>query len=256
MQGNILDHEKDIRNEGVLLVTICQMNVNKKYIDTFKSSCIYYNLNYLILYTKSKNEISQPQLIYNTLLKYRRNVVLIDIYTQIKKNPMLFNVKNMDFMAINLDSTHLHEKKCSDIRVLKTLNDKLYFFAYNHVVLDFLSIWNSFNDSQHSDFQHKYLEYAFNKSMSINKLRCYWFPTDYISGGDVLHYPKKHIGNYFSTKYPDKYSEKKTFYFTKKIQQCGTKPALKDGDPLRTHFSGSVHGTTYHNLYGKYFLEY
>ena len=257
MREYIIDHDKDIRNDGVLIVTICQLNVDKRYIDEFKSNIAYYNLNYLIIYTKSKNEISQPQLIYNTLLKYRRNVVFIDIYTQIKKNPMLFKVKNMDFMAINLDSTHLHEKKCSDIRVLKTLNDKLYFFAYNHVVLDFLSIWNSFNDSKHNDFQHKYLEYAFNKSMSINKLRCYWFPTDYISGdGGVLHYPKKYIGNYFSTQYPDKYSDKKAFYFTKNIQQCGTKPALKDGDPIRTHFSGSVHGTTYHNLYGKYFLEY
>lgn len=255
MQKNIDDFESNLINNGVLLLTICEKGVHSECVDKFKSSCEKYKLNYVIIYTKKNKDISQPILIYKTLLKYKRNVVFIDIYTNIKKYPELFTVKNIDFMAINLDSTNLNQKKCSDIRVLKLLNDKLYFFAYNHVVLDFLSIWNEFNNND--GFQHKYLEYAFNKSMSINKLRCYWFPTDYISGdGGILHYPKKYLGNYFSTKYPDKYSDKKSFYFTKNIEQCGTKPALNNDVPLPTHYHGSVHGTTYHNLYGKYFLQF
>lgn len=248
-------YEHEILNDlpGPILVTLCSDDTDHVYINNFKESCVKFNLNYIIFFVKNKDDISQPQLIYNTLLKYRKNVVYVDIHTQIKKNPQIFNVKNMDFMTINLDSTHLHEKKCSDIRVLKTLNDKLYFFAYNHVVLDFLSIWNSFNKL--GNFQHKYLEYAFNKSMSINKLRCYWFPMEYING-TVLHYPKHLSRDYYSTEYPDKYSDKKTYYFTKQIQQCGNKPPLKNGDPLQTHFHGTVHGTTYHNVYGKFFLEY
>ena len=256
MKKKIIDFKMKLINDGVLLLTICEDGVNNIYVDKFKNSCEKYKLNYIIIYTKNRNEISQPKLIYKTLLKYKRNVVFIDIYTNIKKYPQLFNVKNMDFMAINLDSTHLNNKKCSDVRILKILNDKLYFFAYNHVILDFLSIWNEFNSGK-IDFQHKYLEYAFNKSMSINKLRCYWFPADYISGyGSILHYPKKYIHNYFSTKYPDKYSDKKSFHFTKNIEQCGIKPPLKNDNPLPTHYHGSVHGITYHNLYGKYFLEF
>jgi len=254
-QLSIFDHHKEIKYEGPLLITLCKDPNNIAIINTFKKSCNTFKLNYIIFFTDNPTKISHPQLIYNVILKYKRNVVYIDILTQIKKSPKLFHVKNMDFMTINLNNTSLREDKCSDIRILKTLNDKLYFFANNNISLDFLSIWNSFNKLGH--YQHKYLEYAFNKSMSINKLRCYWFPTNYINKS-ILHYPHTYIKNhnYYNNTYPDKYSDKRIYYFTKNIQQCGTKPPLHNDNPLPTHFHGSPHGTTFHNIYGKLLLEF
>ena len=155
----------------------------------------------------------------------------------------------MDFMTINLDNTNVkHNPLCSDMRILKTLNDNLYFFAYNSVVLDFLKIWTEYNTSL--KYQHKHLEYAFNISLAINKMRCSWFPREYVLGPVLKYGP---IGSFFNNKYPS--DNKKIKSLTRSLQQCGIKPALPDGEPLPTHHRGSVHGSIYHNRYGKLFLE-
>ena len=149
-------------------------------------------------------------------------------------------------MTINLDNNKITDKSplCSDIRVLKTVNDNLYFFAYNPVVLQFLCIWNELNTNL--NFQHKTLEYAFNISISINKLRCYWLGKEYLEG-PIL---KLHE---LSLTYPNE----KTKKLTKQLAQCGLKPAKRDdGEPRKTHHYGSKNGTSYHNKYGHLFLEF
>jgi hypothetical protein len=155
----------------------------------------------------------------------------------------------MDFMTINADNTSILGNVCSDMRVLKTINDNLYFFAYNDVVLQFLDIWAEHNKRLTN--QHKGLEHAFNISMAINKIRCYWLPSTYILGS-VLKYDPKYTFSFFN----NTYLSKQIRHLTRSIQQCGLKPALKDGEPERTHHSGSVHGSIYHNRYGKMFLEF
>lgn len=231
----------------VVIITLCDNTIPPKVVDSFKNNCIKLHLNFIIIYVKNIQEISLPQIIYQSLLQYKINVTYINIYTQIKKYPELINVKNMDFMTINLDYTHLPNKKCADIRVLQTVNNSILFFAYNHVILDFLSIWNTHNKI--SNYQYKYLEYSFNISMSINKLRCYWTPREYFNGA-ILHYPK-------STDLSLLYPNKNIKYTTNHLRQCGNKPPLKYDNPLPTHFHGSgVHGTTFHNKYGKLFLQF
>jgi len=248
----ILNKDTNVNTHtNVVFLTLCDDTVPPNVVSAFKKRCIALELNYIIYTLKDLYKVSHPILISSVIKKYNTNVVYIDIYTQIKKKPILFNAKNMDFMTINLDNTNI-DKKCSDIRILHTLNDKCYFFANNRPTLDFINIWNMYNKV--SIYQHKYLEYAFNISMSINKLRCYWLPREYLNG-TILHYPK-HKGYYFNT-YPDKYYQHKIQYTTKHLQQCGNKPALKNGDPQPTHYHGSgVHGTTFHNTYGKLFLQF
>ena len=125
----------------------------------------------------------------------------------------------------------------------------MYFFAYNSVVLDFMSIW--LENNKYMKYQHKSLEYAFNISLSINKLRCYWLPRDYVLG-PILKYSSKTA--FFKNIYSEK--DLKIRKLTRSLRQCGIKPALKDGDVLKTHHYGSMNGSIYHNRYGKLFLEF
>jgi hypothetical protein len=153
-------------------------------------------------------------------------------------------------MTINLNNTNIDSKRCSDMRILKTINDNLYYFAYNDVVLDFMNIWGEYNKNM--KYQHKSLEYAFNISFAINKLRCYWLPKEYLLG-PILKYSTKYKLLFLNDNYSKR--DDKVRKLTSHLRQCGIKPSLKDG-PLQTHYHGSIKGNVYHNKYGKLFLEF
>lgn len=242
--------ENDLsKNSSSIVITLYDNTIRQELLDNFKNYCNKYKFDYLIYKSNSRNykKICKSSLFQHILTKYKRNIAFIDIKTRLKQEPKLFMVKNMDFMTVNLNNTSMTESQCSDLRILKTVNDNLYFFAYNNVILQFLKIWQEYNDNL--KFQHKNLEYAFNVSMATNKLRCYWLPKEYILG-PILKYNQ--INTFFNNDYPNKQLRQ----FTKKLQQCGIKPSLKDGLPLKTHYYGSSHGTIYHNKYGKLFLEF
>lgn len=232
-----------------LMVSLYDNKTDKQIIQQFIDYCNKYKLDYLLYKSNKRNykKVSKPILFQHALQTFKRNIAFVDINTQLKNEPKLFNVKNMDFMTINLNNTSITDTKCSDMRILKTVNDNLYFFAYNDVVLNLLKIWKEYND--HLLFQHKNLEYAFNISLAINKLRCYWLPKEYILG-PVFKYTQ--INSFFNTMYPNKQLRK----FTRELQQCGLKPSLQDGLPRKTHHYGSAHASIYHNRYGKLFLEF
>jgi hypothetical protein len=217
-------------NSNYIIITISQ---DKSLIQHFKNKCDKYNINHIVC----KDNINKAQLFYKTLFKYKKNLLYVDISAKLDKilKDNIWNVKNMDLMTVNLDNT----SSCYDPRILKTFNDNLYFLAYNKLTLQFLQIWNHYITGL--DFQHKAFEYAFNKSLSINKLRCYW------------------LSNHYIGKNNDKYSNNQTRMktFIKKIPQCGIKPKLtKDGNTLPTHFYGSKNSQSVHNKYGKLFLEF
>jgi hypothetical protein len=234
-----------------IVVSLCDNNTSKITLNMFKKNCEKIGVDYVIYNSgeNSYNKVNKPVLFNYVLGKYKRNIAYIDINTKIKRDPKLFNVKNMDFMTINLDNTNIKSSVCSDMRILKTLNDNLYFFAYNSVVLDFMNIWLEYN--KYMKYQHKSLEYAFNVSLAINKMRCYWLPREYVLG-PIMKYSSKSL--FFNNKYSEK--DSKIRKLTRDLRQCGIKPALKDGDVLRTHHYGSLHGSIYHNKYGKLFLEF
>lgn len=239
-----------LNSTGPLIVSILNKDSTEDSINKFINSCDEFGFDYVIF---NKINISKPILFYNVLKRFNRNIMYVDINTKIKRNPELFHVKNMDFMTINLDNTSIDGKVCSDMRILKMLNDNLYFFANNNVVYNLLAIWNEHITKKNMKSQHKALEYAFNISISTNKLRCYYFPKTYILG-PVLSYPKEYTFSFFNNVYS---SVSQTFKkLTNKLSQCGLKPALEYGEPLPTHYHGSPHGTIYHNKYGKKFLQF
>lgn len=245
-------YSKSIKGDSrYIVVSLCDNNTSKITLNMFKKNCEKIGVDYVIYNSgeNSYNKVNKPVLFNYVLGKYKRNIAYIDINTKIKRDPKLFNVKNMDFMTINLDNTNIKSSICSDMRILKTLNDNLYFFAYNSVVLDFMNIWLEYN--KYMKYQHKSLEYAFNVSLAINKMRCYWLPREYVLG-PIMKYSSKSL--FFNNKYSEK--DLKIRKLTRDLRQCGIKPALKDGDVLRTHHYGSINGSIYHNKYGKLFLEF
>ena len=251
---NIDIHESNIKmNNGPLVISFIDPSVSIEIIKTFIDNCNKFNLDYIIYkHHRNYSNINKPQLFHKILKDHPGNsIIYLDIYYLIKKTPEMFNVKNMDFMTINLDQTNLAYKTCSDIRILRTLNDNLYFFANNNVTLQFLQIWYEFN--KQLKHQHKNLEYAFNISMSINKMRCYWFPKEYIIG-PILNFPKNKTFSFFNNIY-----SKTTSIFSKiatKLERCGVaSPLDEDGEPQRDHHFASKNGQIYHNKYGKEFLQ-
>lgn len=229
------------QNQNPLIITIVNENTETKIIEKFKENCNKYDLNYII-YSSGRNLVDKSLLFSKVLKKYKRNILYLDINLNFKF-PKIFTVKNMDLITININNTYL-TKKCYDPRVLKTLNDSIYYFAYTPIILEFLQIWNHFNKDITN--QHKNMEYAFNKSLSINKLRCYW-----LTKKDILS-----LGN---LEYKDLYTnnQSKIKQFTNTLPQCGVKPKLdRYGDTLPSHFYGSQYGQIGNDKYSKLFLEF
>ena len=244
---------KNVSENKYIIVSLVDDTIESDEIVRFVNKCERFNIDCIIYSSSSKSyrKVDKSLLIKSVLTKFKKNVVYLDIHYQVKKNPLLFEVKNMDFMTVNLNNTHIQGYLCSDMRVLRTINENLYFFAYNDLTLQFLDIWHQFNTDLM--FQHKNLEYAFNVSLAINKMRCYWFPKDYLMG-PTLKFDKKFKAMFLNDKYPSK--DKKIKSFSKNIQQCGIKPTLIDGEAAKTHHFGSKSGSASYNKYGKFFLEF
>jgi len=239
----------DLENEPdyALIITLVTKDTTLETIKRFRENCRKHQLNYIV-FESGKKIVSKPDFFHAVLKRYKRAICYLDPHFEIKQDPELLRVKNMDFMTFNLDAVHITDPACSDLRILKTLNDNFYFFSYTKPVLQFLQIWSEFN--KRLDNQHKNLEYAFNISLAINKLRCYWLPKEYILS-PVLSYPPELAFSFFNNRYTDTTFSK----LTRSLAQCGIKKPLNFGEPLPEHYRGSKHGTVYHNRYGKRFLE-
>lgn len=244
---------KSDQHDFIITSCIDSTHVTKDELDQFVKRCSQMNLEYYIFDEKDEM-INKPELI-NYMMKNmtKRNIVYMDVHFNITEFPKMFNVKNMDFMTINLNNTttNINDKRCSDMRILKLHDDTLYYFANNNIVSQLMALWYEHNKQKYinNHFQHKSLEYAFNISLAINKLRCYWLPKYYIMG-PVLKYPKELLPK--KNTYPNSQMKR----LTKKLQQCGIKPPLKNSEPLPVHYYGSVYGNIYHNRYGPLFLEF
>lgn len=229
-------------NNLLLIVTIINEMTDTKVIEKFKENCNKLNLNYVIYESNSNKVVDKSLLFTRVLTKYKKNILYLDIKLRFKL-PKIFTVKNMDLITINLNNTFI-TKKCYDPRILKTLNDNIVYFAYNDIVLEFLQIWNYFNKNLNN--QHKNMEYAFNKSLSINKLRCFWLERKDINLISNLDLKDNYLTDQLRFK-----------EFTKTLPQCGIKPKLdKYGNTLPEHFYGSKNGQIGNNKYSKLFLEF
>lgn len=227
-----------------LTITIVDNDTEISVIEKFKENCNKYNLDYIIYSNSSRRGGAEPHidksiLFSRTLKKYKRNILYLDINLDFKF-PKIFTVKNMDLITINMNTSSDH---CYDPRILKTANDSIYYFAYTPIVLEFLQIWNHFNKDLSN--QHKNMEYAFNKSLSINKLRCYW-----LTNKEIISFKNLEYNNVYTK------NQSKMKRFTNTLPQCGLKQKLdRYGNTDSSHYYGSKYRQG-NDVYSKLFLEF
>ncbi len=182
------------------------------------------------VFEPKRDVLNKALAIYYTIKRTTgKNVVFLDSKVRIKKYPELFETSQIDFMTFNKNDIDLEYKKCVDPRVLETVNDELYVFGNTNISKQFLCLWNMFSDK--TEQQHKNLEYIFNKSISINKLRCFWLPKTYLEGNVI-----KCDTVYSIDKSPDYIR-----YVRNKLVQCGIRgPLDEDGFEKREHYRNST----------------
>ena len=235
------------------IISLIDNNVSTEQITHFINQCNHFKFNFIIYTTDDIHKINKPIMFYNILQDLQKPILYLDIHYIIKKYPILFNITNMDFMTINLNN-QFGLSKCYDDRILKPLNDNIFYFNYNKFTLDFLLIWADQNKSSFikNHVQHRSLEYAFNISNALNRLRCYWLPKDYIYG-NILTFDKTNKHKFLKLSYKDTPKVKSITY---SLQQCGLKPARnEEGDATYKHYYGSKGRMSYHK-YSQLFLEF
>jgi hypothetical protein len=192
-------------------------------LTTTKSNLDNYNVNYIIV-----DKIS-PSVIYSIMKKSKDYNILILQNFKLKQYPkVLDNNLELDFICYNSNNSTV---SCNDPRILNTRNENLLYLSNNHLIRQFLLIWNELGD----------LQFSFNKTLAINKLRCFWFKDNQISKFvkiDKTTYKKKKITN----------------KFRKRLEQCGIKPKLNDEDVTKSHYSGSISKKKEFSKYNKFFL--
>lgn len=188
-------------------------------IDMFENKCYINKVSFTII--KCNKNVKHSLILYKLMKNSSDNLVYITNEKMFNFDKYkLYNIKSMDFMVYNMNN----DKTCFDPRILKLLNTPIYF-NNNDTVLKFLLIWGEHTKREYNNAQYMALEYAFNISNALNKMRCYW--------------TKPPIHN-LKRKFFDKND-----VLLKKLQQCGLKPTRKSQIDYytKTHFKGSKNST-------------
>lgn len=228
-------------DSNFVVVSMYDDSVSENEIDLFMKQCEKHSLNYAIYEVKKMSKVNMPLFLKYALEREERPIVYIHISYKIKKDPLMFeNASNseIDFMMFNLNNY----KSCKDPRVLRALNTDVMFWNYDERVLKFMLIWASHNSKSTytKGYDNKTLEYAFNRSLMILKLRCIWLPLAYCANKKykpspiVIGTSKNRDMDHYSSALPSKLRTNRM-----DIEQCGQKPSLDDGNPLDTHYHGS-----------------
>lgn len=237
------------------IVTIIDKQTNKNKIEEFKNNCDKFEIGYKIYKVDDLLKTNKALVLYKILKKSEKAIVYMDIDLQLRKRPDMFYIKNMDLMMTNLNAEFM-KSNCYDPRILKTVNENLIYLNKNQIVMQFLLIWADYNkkDFIKNNLQNKSLEYAFNVSNAVNKMRCYWLSEKY-DNGSIIKYKESNKNKFNKHEYKE--DIKKVKVLTKSLEQCGIKPARSpySQQPYAKHHYGSK-GKRGINRYGKQFIEY
>jgi hypothetical protein len=248
----MLKREEKSTDSPFSIATMIDNNTTKKDIDEFKNNCDKLNVSYKIYKVDDLSKINKPLALYKILKKSDKAIVYIDIDMKLKKKPEMFYIKNMDFMMTNLNA-EFKKSNCYDPRILKAKHEDLLYLNKNQLVIKLLLIWGNYNKKEHikNNLQNKSLEYAFNVSNAVNKMRCYWF-TDKYDNGSIIKYKNK--SKFEKSGYVE--DIKKVKILTRALEQCGVKPSRStSSQPYAVHHYGSK-GRRGINRYGKTFIKF
>jgi hypothetical protein len=136
---------------------------------SFLHSCKKKGKNVLVIHN-DKKDVNLPICFYDLMKTYDKSIVFHTIGNRIPKFDHFY-----DIVCFNRNNS-FKQSKCFDPRILSTMNMDFLYIHNNPLMRKFLLIWSKYNVKEciKNDIQHKSLEYAFNISLMLNKLRCYW----------------------------------------------------------------------------------
>ena len=202
--------------------------INKEIPKKIKESHSYISI-------ECSSKINKAALLYKLMKKFDVSVCYTNNITS-KGIKMIEESKNFDFITTN-DNFEFYKSHCYDPKILKKDSDNIYYFKNNEFSKGFLKIWSEYHTiRKHSN---RSLEYAFNVSNAINKLRCFWISSKYVSSEE-----KKYL----------KYGETGIKRLTKNMEVCGKKPE-RDTGRKEYYQRPSKSGVRGRVLYKKTFIE-
>jgi hypothetical protein len=209
--GSINSYSGDylpIDGEYDVLITFRKKQTYGELTERLIKQCNKFNMNYYVEIFDIKDGNYQelinykPNFILNTIQKFDKPV----LYTDADMYPLqylhLFDQTHFDCMLLNWNT---------DIETIKE-NITAVDICYNDLVLNTsggtmwwsnslqsqntLKIWDLLSTNNKTKADDRVLDMVFTSTKSINNLKCYWFPNNYIYLNDKLNGQGNHLRKY------------------------------------------------------------
>ena len=195
-------------NEYDVLITFRNKQTYGELTERLIKQCNKFNMNYYVEIFSVKDGNYQelinykPKFILNTIEKFNKPVLYTDadmyplqylhLFDQVYYDCMVLNW-NTDIETIREDITALDI--CYNDLVLNTSGGTMWW-SNSLQSKNTLKIWDLLSNNNKTKADDRILDIVFTSTKSINNLKCFWFPNNYIYLTDKLNGQGNHLRDY------------------------------------------------------------
>ena len=195
-------------NEYDVLITFRNKQTYGELTERLIKQCNKFNMNYYVEIFSVKDGNYQelinykPKFILNTIEKFNKPVLYTDadmyplqylhLFDQVYYDCMVLNW-NTDIETIREDITALDI--CYNDLVLNTSGGTMWW-SNSVQSKNTLKIWDLLSNNNKTKADDRILDIVFTSTKSINNLKCFWFPNNYIYLTDKLNGQGNHLRDY------------------------------------------------------------
>ena len=195
-------------NEYDVLITFRNKQTYGELTERLIKQCNKFNMNYYVEIFSVKDGNYQelinykPKFILNTIEKFNKPVLYTDadmyplqylhLFDQVYYDCMVLNW-NTDIETIREDITALDI--CYNDLVLNTSGGTMWW-SNSVQSKNTLKIWELLSNNNKTKADDRILDIVFTSTKSINNLKCFWFPNNYIYLTDKLNGQGNHLRDY------------------------------------------------------------
>ena len=195
-------------NEYDVLITFRNKQTYGELTERLIKQCNKFNMNYYVeIFTVKDGNYQElinykPKFILNTIEKFDKPVLYTDadmyplqylhLFDQVYYDCMVLNW-NTDIETIREDITALDI--CYNDLVLNTSGGTMWW-SNSLQSKNTLKIWDLLSNNNKTKADDRILDIVFTSTKSINNLKCFWFPNNYIYLTDKLNGQGNHLRDY------------------------------------------------------------
>ena len=195
-------------NEYDVLITFRNKQTYGELTERLIKQCNKFNMNYYVEIFSVKDGNYQelinykPKFILNTIEKFNKPILYTDadmyplqylhLFDQVYYDCMVLNW-NTDIETIREDITALDI--CYNDLVLNTSGGTMWW-SNSLQSKNTLKIWDLLSNNNKTKADDRILDIVFTSTKSINNLKCFWFPNNYIYLTDKLNGQGNHLRDY------------------------------------------------------------